>query len=87
MRGLFSVFFSRGPQPEHRRKYLRVYSVCFFNDDPYFATWLDTPIVSHSEFFTESSISEFSTLEAYICFWVGITTFLIAYLESWLKDD
>ena len=44
-------------------------------------------ICSHSEFLPRDLNSEFPTLEADICFWVGDTTFLITHLESWLKDD
>ena len=44
-------------------------------------------IGSHSEFLPRALNSKFPSLEAYICFWVGDTTFLITYLESWFKDD
>ena len=44
-------------------------------------------IGSHSEFLPRGLNLEFPSLEACICFWVGDTTFLIKYLESWLKDD
>jgi len=44
-------------------------------------------IGSHSEFLPRDLNSEFPTLEAYICFWVGDTTLLITHFESWLIDD
>ena len=83
IRGLFSVFFSRG----QHRKYLRVYYESSFNVDSVFCSMVNDSIGSHPKFLPRALNSEFSTLEAYIWSWVCDTIFLIIYLESWLKDD
>jgi hypothetical protein len=83
IRGLFSVFFSRG----QHRKYLRVYYESSFNVDSVFCSMVNDSIGSHPKFLPRALNSEFSTLEAYICFRVGGTSFLMTYLESLLKDD
>ncbi len=54
---------------------------------PYFASMVRDFNSSHSEFLPRAMNSVFPNLEAYICFWIGDTTFFITYLESWLKDD
>ena len=76
------VFLKRTP-PEQGRKYLRVYSESYIK---VFCSMVRDSIGSHSEFLPRALNSEFPTLEACICFWVGDTKFLITYLESWLKD-
>ena len=64
IRGLFSEFFSRGPQPEHRMKYLRVDSESSFNDDSVFYSMVRDFIGPQSEFLPRALNSEFLTLEA-----------------------
>ena len=88
IRGLFSEFLSRGPHPEHRRKYSRVYSESSFNDDSVFCSKEIYYIGSHSEFLPIALNSKFLDLEAkFLNLFLGLVTQHFDYLESWLKDD
>ncbi len=64
--GLFSGFFSKGPHPEHRRKYSRIYFEYSFNDDSVFNFMVRDSNGSHSDFLPRAMNSEFPTLEAYV---------------------
>jgi len=80
IRGLFSVFFLERKPP-------RVYSESSFKDDSVFCFVERDSIGFYSEFLPRALNSKSPTLEAYSCFWIGDTIFLITYLESWLKED
>ena len=62
-------------------EHLRIYPEFSFNDYYLlvFCSVVRDSIGSHSEFLPRVLNSEFLTLEAYICFWVGHTTFLIKF--------
>ena len=60
--------------------FLRVYSESFFNDDSVFWSMVRDSIDSRFEL-PRALNSKFTTLGAYICFWVGDKIFLMTYLE------
>ena len=80
IRGLFSDFFPKLPNPN----ILRIYSKYSFNEDSVLIAYFSM-IPLH--FLTIALNSELPTLEVYICFSVRDITFLIAYIESLLKLD